>query len=602
MLVFGALILMAVAAAMVIGNEYVRRHREVYLLNAFPEMARVRIDDGEETRVGRDYVVLQLAEGKHRAKVSGPISQEFDFSLDASSYDNRWFGHQVWVLNVGGEAILLEKHVRYTRQKADKPVVRWHYGEVFSTYAGIDKPFQDAQRTAPVVAGNAEKTVANLSVFKGSTMDAVATMLEAHEGSAALDLAEWQLRRAPEDQAMPRIYGDDCLQLEQRDRGIAYLRQGLEHRPVNVLWHQEYVILALGTKAERGLRADYDAMLAKEPQNSALNYLRGFVSPTQVEARKWFEKSAALDEKNPWPLFGLAASEACSADWDTARAHAARAVELDPENAVFDLMFYQIRTALGEARQLKIEAARKMRRSLPVRETIRLCTALADLGQTDLAREVLQSLQTKVSVGSKDPQRSGEWISAVRRMVLYALGDFTALEGDAAASSDAAVKEFGLQALIAEGRIAEADSWGLLPDRKKARPEVMLAVAAAFRVAGMRPEADDWRQTAAEAYERSGGIGPSISALLRADAAPTPAQLDEVVIGLPAKALLLATLSLWHPDKSRELAIAAAGLNVQREAPYWLVQKITTAATARSSPTREAALRTPAPVDHGKGN
>ena len=89
----------------------------------------------------------------------------------------------------------------------------------------------------------------------------------------ALRLAEWDLKSNPYDYPMLYSYSGNCRQAGGRSSSS---RMGFRAAPSSIDWHRIYQ--ELNRESESGNQAmisAYDAMLQKEPENSALLYLRG---------------------------------------------------------------------------------------------------------------------------------------------------------------------------------------------------------------------------------------------------------------------------------------------------------------------------------------
>ena len=96
--------------------------------------------------------------------------------------------------------------------------------------------------------------------------EAIAGYLEAH------------LPSNRDNEALLGYYALTCMAQDQRDRCVAFLRAGLQIRPVAVEWHRIYQSTAQVETGDDAVLREYDAMLAKEPESSALLYLRGRLS------------------------------------------------------------------------------------------------------------------------------------------------------------------------------------------------------------------------------------------------------------------------------------------------------------------------------------
>ncbi len=110
-LILGVIVAL-VSLGFLIANEYIRRHRTVYLVNAHAIPAIVEITGTDLRRKTGRLESFELKEGNYHAVLSGPVKHKLDFEIQ-TSYFSSWFDDPVWILNIGGDAILLRREVTY---------------------------------------------------------------------------------------------------------------------------------------------------------------------------------------------------------------------------------------------------------------------------------------------------------------------------------------------------------------------------------------------------------------------------------------------------------------------------------------------------------
>ena len=226
------------ALGFVISNEYIRRNRTLYIVNASSKYATVKIPGvGEFTNLkGRDGVPIK--EGRYQAVISGPVQQTVDFEI-SSGYWGRWFGDPVWVLNIGGESILELVHAHYRAEDPQPPDYTFLYGESFHRFPEVTHPFKELPKTISVDSGET-RTLVNLEVFDGEPYTLFFYFNQQGRTEEAWRLAEWRLRLHPEDDAMLTHYISSVKKADQIERVEKLLRFGLTNRPVLVQWHRFY--------------------------------------------------------------------------------------------------------------------------------------------------------------------------------------------------------------------------------------------------------------------------------------------------------------------------------------------------------------------------
>ena len=256
----GGVGLALLAAGLLINNEYIRRHRTIHVVNACGQPVQVRVDDGPPQTVaslGR----LTVGEGRHRVRVSGPVEETRDIDVRAGFFD-RWFGKPAWVLNPGGEAVLEDMTIRYavSPQPPGTPVDRRE--------AVRRAPSRGLRvRGAPEPTGSKERERAG---GEGRTpVVAGAGRRGVPDDRAGGPPGGTRLRRAPPAprpgaarpaRVLPR-HGTP----EERPRVEAFLKSGLDRRPVPVLWHRAYQSFAEMNGQDDGLVGLYDRYLQSEP-------------------------------------------------------------------------------------------------------------------------------------------------------------------------------------------------------------------------------------------------------------------------------------------------------------------------------------------------
>ena len=141
-LAIGSLVAVLLLGGLAINNEFIRRHRTLHVLNATGQTAQVQVDGDPAVAVsgmGR----LTVAEGPHVVKVTGPVNETHKVFLQ-SEYFDRWFSNPVWVLNLGGEAVL--EDIRHVYSAKGTPSQRRHVvGETFYHRPHVDYVFTSAR-------------------------------------------------------------------------------------------------------------------------------------------------------------------------------------------------------------------------------------------------------------------------------------------------------------------------------------------------------------------------------------------------------------------------------------------------------------------------
>lgn len=559
-----------VALGFVIANEYIRRHRTVYVVNAYSQTATVEIT-GVGRRSGvRGVTEWVLPEGSYHAVVTGPVRQELHFDVRAG-YFSRWFSVPAWVLNVGGDGVLTLETAVYSRNPL--PVTYTvHFGKPFEFFPEVTHPFK-ALPDSLQLKQNESRTLTKLDLVRQE--GAVVFDYVQRHGSPedALRFSECWLRTRTRDRAVLNRYQSLALALQQRERLDRFLRTGLTNWPVLVEWHRAYQQLHNVPAEHSALVAQYQKLLSFAPSNSALLYLCGRIADDRLEARQLYERAAQADPKNPYPVFALGYDRMMAADWAAARPLLAKAAELDPGDVNFDRLALLSRFALGDFPAIEREMlARVHRAPEDFWAEMALIDALAAQGRNDDALKVVSTLERDL-LGRLDAGGVSA-ISTLRRHALYSVGDFSGLEQAAAGDGSPAGREALAQAFVEQGRLGKAFKL-TLPEASEEHLFLLLGFAAACHQAGDTSGANEWRARAAKTMAAGTVDISRAAALLGRTTAPAKQELEALVLPPRLKAIVLVVLAQLHPESKPEFCATARLFNVEREFPFHLVSRIT---------------------------
>jgi len=546
-------------------SEFQRRHRTVYLANGFPKPLSV-IVDGRTKVLAAPHKVTQFEteEGPHHASVSGATTQEIDFNVETSSFLSRWFDHPVWVLNPGGEALLMEQAVRYAAHPTP-PTIQFHF-EPFTVRNDIGYPFRNLPKS---ISSESEQTLTQLEMPQGSPADLAENLQSMGMGDRALELAEWRLSHHPDDQTMLLVYVDCARRSGQVKRAVDFFKAGLERRPVQIEWHRSYQELKEGPGKHDELIAEYDSYLAKDSTNSALLYLRGRISSSRKETRQFFTSAALEDPSNPWAQFGLGSMDMKDANWAAARSEIEKALATDPENRIFAESNYLCRLALKDLAALESESRLALRKdTLDFNAAEKLCTILAEQERIQDVYPVVEEFGRHARARFGD-DGAAKPILLLQCYASYVVGDFAALERYARKDVSPKGSEALFHALIEERQIRQAVPVLPAPADPHERGIYLLTVAIALAAENDAASTRSWCSEAAHILAK--GNADDVHAAEALGGSGDPLEVDYAP---QDQAILLTAITCLHPEK-KEYARTAGRLNVLRTFPYHLLARVT---------------------------
>ncbi len=565
-----------IAVAMLAGNFYIRGHRKLFLVNGYAQPATVQITGQPAVPLApHGQSQLVLPEGHYHAVVTRPGHEEFDFDLRAD-YLSRWFSKPAWVLNPGGQAVLIFERAYYSKNAAPTQY-SFATGEGFVSYPEVDHPFEPLPASVQMSSNEHTRVLTKLDYARGNALAVLQDLVDDKRYDEAIRLYEARLRHGSDEPGLVAGYLAAATRYGHLDRATDVLRQGLSRRPVNVAWHRAYQNTVL--RQEKGsaqLRGEYTALLAEHPDDSMLLYLRGRVGEQKAEEESYFQRAAAADPKNGWPLFGLAYNRALAGDWNGTRSLAEEAYRLDPKSAEMEQLFFEARLALNETAALeKEERAHLVSIPLDGLALYRLTDVLDAANRPGESRTELEHWTAEIHRADKQGSWAEEGLSNVRRKVFYSLGDFADSQAEGSDEKTEGAMRSRVEALIEQGDLEAAGGWLSRFPAGDDTADYLLALSVAHAAQGNAAAAADYRQRAQKAFRSLGSYGAGPAAVLSKTSAPPLADFETMDLSLEEKKLLLTSCALQYRPQAAAYARLASTLNVSRAFPHHLIQRVT---------------------------
>jgi len=569
-LAIAGVLLGLVVVGFAISNEYIRRHRTLYIVVGTREPVQVEVRGHGRIRAAPGLNRMVLPEGRHHALVRTAGATEELVVEVRTGYWERWGGKPAWVLNPRGAALLLFREAIYSANPRPGRE-SFHFGEPFLHWASVTHPFQALPESVQVEKGQ-EHILTQVELIEDSPVALFNYFRDQQDLPQAEALAQWRLRQHPEDKSMLTAYALTASGSNELSRIEAFLEAGLSNRPVQIEWHRTYQQLRPTPPRADRLRAKYAAMQQAEPTNSALLYLNGRIATNRQEAEDLYRRAIDADANNPYPHYALAQDEIARGDWLKARPFLTQAVALSPNEQAFISVLDSTRLALGETSALEAELQARLQKSPLQFDFIqRLVECQLMLGKTNDAQQTLTRYEREF--GRLDSRPARDAARALRRNYLYACGDFDGLLKMASNDRTVGGSNSLFQALVELGRTSEALKL-LAHERVDADAGFpMLTLAIAARLAGQVAAARNYREQAAVRLATGELDNGVVAAAVRSDSPPAPAELDTLALPFHDRVVLLTFLAQQHPGHCEHFKNRARKLDVHLDFPHHLVRR-----------------------------
>lgn len=569
---FLALVGTLAAAGMAANNEYVRRHRTLHIVSGLPAATTIQVDNGPPIQVV-SQASLTLPEGLHRVAVSGPVTAQYDVPIQ-SSYWSRWFSTPVWVVNVAGTAGLMQMQYHYA-QNPTPPTWNSLVGQTVIARPHIDYPFVDPPNSMQVSNKNQTITKSGLIVLPAEPNQLLAHV---NDPSQALTFLEAHLPNRLDDGLLFHEYEERIEAQKAFPRGEAFLKSGLERRPVEVNWHRTYANLLEQQGRVADLTTLYDDFIAKDPNSAALLYLRSRFEGDNGKRTELLTSARKADPKSPWPPYGLGYQAAIRGDWADAVRDLKVASDLGVPTVMIKRMLVMSRLGNGEAEALIAEGrAALQQQALDFTALFSVVEPLIATGQGATALREFDAWkgrnQAALSEGGAGALAATE---AVRMLILYGMGDFPQME-QAAAAAPAAADPTG-QLWKTSIALATGHPERLVEDAaltpKEDRPWDALALSVAFHLAHDDAKSEEWLKKGCDRLKTRGVEEKIAAEALLATEKPDFEAIRSLSFDISHKLIFLCALAQQFPDLESQCRELAGKLNVSRTPPYQLVIKV----------------------------
>lgn len=346
----GPLILIGLLAAYFATAHFTGHEREVYLVNGLTKPYSVRIAGKEYGLPSLQPVPVKITEGVVTVEVvDEPYAIETQSATIKTPFWSRPFLNRTYILNPDRTAPIIYEKTYYVEEgKEDKVEVpdgerKYHVGEFMYEFSGLDYKFREFPDEIQMSAGSRTQAKDRVALLSKSgniyTSNILFHLAISDEKDKAIALSKRRLEFEP-DQIDFLNYLSRTLPGEEF---IAFVKPGLEVRPLRVNWHRAYQSVMESAMPDHDLAAEYKSLLVKEPDNKDMHYLLGRVLDDSDAALAELRLASQDPEPSVFGLGALAFRLVAQGIYAEAVPWAEKAHALDPKN---DIALGTLRNAL----------------------------------------------------------------------------------------------------------------------------------------------------------------------------------------------------------------------------------------------------------------
>ena len=532
-------------------------HHKLFIVNRHTQDVNVALGGSSwHVRAGERKQVT-LRDGPYRAVITTGAGEP----VETVALTIRRGTH---VLNVRAAAVILWREIVYTEKpRPDAPVrYKLHFGKSFLAFPTIDYPFSKAPDTITVDEGKGPQHKTALSVLEEPPSEVFGYFPEKTRPAVLVKFLEHFLTRDPEDAALLGRYTYIACQEPFQKRALAFLEKGLDRRPTVVGWHELCQQLAVDMDRGENLVARYDALLAAEPNDATLLYLKGSLldrlarstGAFHPQAVALYDRAVAADAASAHAWHAKALVLYRQGQFAEAKRAAAEACRLEPDDAATAGRLRAVRFALKEYAPLIAQARAQLKDNpLDSGRHQRLLQLLMASGSRDEALQAQEQFAKTVEAKLKgaDPEQR---VLDGRFSLLYLDGahDET-LELVKQAGEPFDIPYIRFRTLLEKGDLDEAER--AVPEHWAVEAALLLRVAYLARRNAEKAKTWLGRATGPDAVDTTPAA--AVARLLSRDPPPETQDIEGLNVPLWLKSLAFVDLAARRPDL-RAAALARA--------------------------------------------
>lgn len=571
--------LLVVSSCAYLGLAYAQgRARTVWVVNGLERDYDVALNGMSVHLPALEAVPVKVGEGALHVTSADPSLPLTEQTCEVCTpLLSRPFTKLTFAINPDHSALLCEEDTLYSkdiRESKDSDHQRFLTGDLLYVFSGVDYPFREFPEIVKVSGSRAQmKRVALWS--QGNELQRMRFISRELGREAAAGYARNLALCNPDD---PQPVMMAISQMQPAD-ALAFLRAGLEQRPVRVHWHRFYQEMMQRARPDDDLGKEYQERLTANPNDATLMYLMGRISADKTEATRWFRKSTQGDRPCAYGYFALAYDALAAGQFEEALSLSDKAIQLVPGDDQFREIRFEALSGLGRHGEL-LAMIREQESKDPMNPRIVLgeVRLLASAGRKDEARQAIANYLARVSrPGNQEQMRRFE--SHAQALIQYVDGDVSAYARLLESASGSPEARF--QAAVCLGHLDDAAAALAMDQAASAGQHLLLYILATD--ANRVDLATEHLKIAIEGYQRGGRGSRLVAQWLSTTASPDPAAVSDLALMPDEKRLVLAALALRDPEHRQALVQQAAVLNYDRAFPYWTVKQILDRQVTRAS-------------------
>ncbi|MCA9079836.1 MAG: tetratricopeptide repeat protein [Planctomycetaceae bacterium] len=546
-------------------------NREVFVVNGTRQPYTALIGGREVQLPARSYVRHKIPEGILAVSIANkPHAVEEQVTIQTGFF-SRPFVRRTFIINPDHMGIVEWEKAWYAAD-GNAPEGEWeiYTGKTLHEFEKVNYIFENFPNQLKL-EGDKPKSRTRVGLFDKSSMgeQQLAVMLST---SLEPDDMHAYAKAWAEDEPDNELAVGLWAMQAGNEEFLTWIQPRLDQVPVGITLHRMYQSLSEESRPEHDLRAEYEARLDKNPNEPALQYLLGRVTTDRARELELYRAAASSTPPLPHAANALAFDHLVMGEFQEAAPFARQAVELVPDSITFDMNYYDVMLASGNAQEA-IQHSRDRRGAtrdfVMVQREVDLLLSSANLNTVEAELN-----QMAMQLGSD----SAELANAMRKSWLaslaYARGDLPAyvqqaeaLDGNTTSFSTAfASRDFAKAAELLT--LAEED------DGERALPWRHLALFAALYNAGDLSAAGEELQKAISML----GAGDADERLLAEAFGPEgvsdPEVLTHVAIRPGEKRVYMAALGVRFPADKEQYWTLGRKLNFERTMPYYFLHEL----------------------------